>query len=239
MSALTGLDIVRGVYRRLRKPSQAALPWQDVINIVRGVVARMLLDLALSPQNSTATTSDWFTPSATDFPMSDLGFASMLLPIRVERRELGSDFETGLETPMVNYEVLDTSTVGAISFYGNPIRMVFRDNLDTVTNTEYRIVYEDDFLNTLNLNSVVGLPAYFESKAILEAAYEACEVVDDDSAAWMKFVEMYRPGWEMQIGANDKQWDKYVRMFKGKAQVPKRTFWDNKRNFRRAKLFRG
>ena len=101
-------------------PSQAALPYTSVLDIVAGVVARKKLDLALSPQNSTAVTSDWFTPSSTDFALEDEGFDSMLLPVRVERRAIGSELEMGENVPTVNYEVLNTSNVGAISFYGIP-----------------------------------------------------------------------------------------------------------------------
>ena len=229
MSALNGLDIVRGVYRRLRTPSQADLPWQDVVNIVGEVIARMKLDLVLSPQNSTAVTSDWFRPSSTDFPLSDVGFSSILLPIRVERRAIGSDLETGFNVPTVNYEVLDTSTVSGISFYGNPLRIVFRDALDVITGMEYRIVYEDDLAGGISLNSVVGLPSFFKSKAILESAYEAMEIIEDNSPEWLNFVRTFRPSWEMQIGANEIQWRKYIRMFLGKSQVPKRTFFENRR----------
>jgi hypothetical protein len=63
-------------------------------------------------------------PDSTDFAISELGL-SVLLPISLERREIGSDFETGFNVPTVNYEVLDTSTVGGVSFYGDPMRIVF------------------------------------------------------------------------------------------------------------------
>jgi hypothetical protein len=88
--SLNGLDIVRGVFRRLRRPSQTALPWGDVLSIVSEVVSRLKCDLAMSPQNLTAQTSEWFTPDSADFELGDLGLA-VLLPIRLERRDVGSD----------------------------------------------------------------------------------------------------------------------------------------------------
>lgn len=229
MPALNGIDIVRGVYRRLRRPSQAALPWQDVLSIVSEVVSRMKCDLAMSPQNFTAQTSEWFTPSETDFEISELGL-SVLLPIRLERRGIASDYETGAEVPTVNYEVLNTSSVGAVSFYGDPLRIVFRDPLDTVTNTEYRLIYESDTVGVQNLNSVIGLPQFFKSYAILRSSYEAMEIVLDDSDKWEKFVEMFRPSWQLQIVEQEAKWHQYVRDFRGgKSQIPKRTFLDNRR----------
>jgi hypothetical protein len=227
--SLNGLDIIRGVYRRLKRPSQTALPWPDVLAIVSEVVSRLKCDLAMSPQNLTAQTSEWFTPDSTDFAIDDLGL-SVLLPIRLERREIGSDFETGFNVPTVNYEVLDTSTVGGVSFYGDPMRMVFRDTLDIVTNTEYRLVYESDTVGVANLNSVVGLPQFFKSYAILLSAYESMEIVVDDSEKWMEFIKLFRPSWENQIAIQANTWQRYIRDFRGgKSQVPKRTFLDNRR----------
>jgi hypothetical protein len=229
MSPLNGLDIVRGVYRRLRRPSQTALPWPDVLAIVSEVVSRLKCDLAMSSQNLTAQTSDWFIPSVADFPLSELGI-SVLLPIRLERREVGSDFETGFNVPTVNYEVLDTSTVGGVSFYGDPMRIVFRDPLDFVTNTEYRLIYESDTVGVQNINSIVGMPQFFRSYATLLSAYEAMEIVLDDSKKWEKFIKTFRPDWGMQLALQNDTWQRYIREFRGgKSQVPKRNFIDNRR----------
>lgn len=213
----------------MRRPSQTALPWGDVLSIVSEVVSRLKCDLAMSPQNLTAQTSEWFTPDSADFELGDLGL-SVLLPIRLERRDVGSDLETGFNVPTVNYEVLDTSTVGGVSFYGDPMRLVFRDPLDIVTSTEYRLVYESDSVGVANLNSVVGLPQFFKSYAILLSSYEAMEIVVDDSEKWIKFVEMFRPSWEGQIAIQEQKWHRYCREFRGgKSQIPKRTFLDNRR----------
>ncbi len=55
---MNGLDIVRRVFERLRKPSDTALPYQTALNTVREVIAMKKLDLAMSDQNSLAATSD-------------------------------------------------------------------------------------------------------------------------------------------------------------------------------------
>lgn len=226
---LNGLDIVRGLYRRLKRPSQTALPWPDALAIVSEVVSRLKCDLAMSPQNLTAQTSDWFIPSSADFPIADLGL-SVLLPTRLERRGIDSLYETGSNVPVVDYEVLDTSNVGGVSFYGDPLRIVFRDPLDTVTNTQYRLVYESDTVGVQNLGSVVGLPQFFRSYATLLSAYEAMEIVVDDSEKWMLFVKTFRPSWEMQIAAQEFKWSHFIREFRGgRSQIPKRTFLQNRR----------
>jgi len=238
---MNGADLARSTYRRLRRPSQQALPYKILLEVVAEVVARRKLDLALSTQNSLASRSDWFTPTSTDFALDDLGLeGGVFLPIRMERRGIGSDTETGDEVPIVNFDVLNTSIVGAVSFYGDPLRVSFRDVEDTVTNTEYRLVYESDFGDNVTLSSVVGLPDFFASMVSLEAAYELLEIVESSDAEWMNFLKMVQGKWEMQLVDKRSQWDKYVRMFKGKCAVPKRTFFQNQRSYplNRSTVFR-
>ena len=234
---LNGLEIVHAVYRRLRRPSQTDLVWQDAIAIVGEVVSRMKVDLMLNPQNQTAVISDWFTVSETDLPLDAIGIHSCLLPVRVEKKAIDSEFETGFDVPCVNFEVLDTSIVGAVSFYGTPLRIAFRDALEVVSQSLYRIVYETDTVNDIALNTVTGLPQCFKSKATLMAAYEAMEIIENDTPSWLNFVKLYRPSWEAQMINNDVQWRRYVRIFRGKSQVPKRRFFDNRGSVGRVKFF--
>jgi hypothetical protein len=225
---VSGIDIVNGVYRRLRKPSQADLAWQDVVAIAGEVVARMKLDLMMSPQGETAILSDWFVPPAQDFALDDIGLHDVLLPTRVEMKSIDSQFETGADVPCVNFDVLNTSIVGAVAFHATPLRITFRDPTESIQQMQYRMVYETDMVGDLKLDSVTGLPGLFKSKAILDTAYEACELVEDPSNEWMNFVKMYRPSWEAQMARNKQDWIRYIRKFRGKSQIPKRRFFDNR-----------
>ena len=235
---MNGLQLVQRIYRRLRMPSQQMLPYKVVLESVHEVIARKKLDLSLSEQNALAITSPWFTPSSADFDLEDLGL-SVLLPIRIERKALDSEFETGEQVPIVNYEILDTSIVGAVSFYGDPLRMVFRDKLDYITQQQYRIIYESDFDETTSLAKVTGLPEFFAGMVVLEAAYELIELIDDTSPEWLNFVKMTSGRWETQIAINVTSWEKYVRKFKGRAQVPKRTYFQNRRDRIPTRFFKG
>ena len=237
-NALTVLSIVRRVYERLRKPSQQALPYQTVVNAVLEVIARKKLDLALSPQNSLATTGAWFTPNAPDFPLQDEGFDGVLLPIRVEQRAIDSTYETGTNVPIVNYEVLDTSMVGGVSFYGEPLRMVFRSNLDYILTQQYRVIYESDFVADLGIDDTVGLPQFFSGMVVLETALKLLTVIEDTSPEFMAFVSMVSGRWEAEIQEEREAWKRYVRMFKGRAQVPIRTFWSSRQSCRQTKYFK-
>lgn len=237
---MNGLDIVRRVYTRLRKPSQQALPYKTVLQTISEVIAVKKLDLALSQQNSLATTSDWFTTSSADFSLEELGLqGGVLLPVRIETRAIGSDWETGDDVPIVNYEVLNTSTVGAASFYGDPMRLVFRDNVEYVSNQQYRLIYESDFTEETTLESIVGLPQFFMGMVEVEASWELIDLVEDDSQEWRDFYKLVSKKWEALIIDKRVGWAKYVRMFKGRAQVPKRTFFDNQRRRNQTGFFRG
>lgn len=222
-------DLTQKVYRRLRKPSQEALPWRTVMDVLADVVNRRKLDLVLSPHNAKATVSDWFTPASNDILLSDYDIDAML-PIRVEVRSVGSDFETGEGVDIVNFDVLERSQNGAVSFYGDPLRMAFRDTSDYVGEREYRIVYESDIFNDeeAGLSDVVGLPAFFASLVVLETALELLDLVEDLSEEYQLFVKQVRPQWSVLLLDRREQWKRYVVMFKGRARVPKRTYFDNR-----------
>lgn len=223
---MNGLDIVREVYQNLRKPSDTALPYKTILSKTSGVIKKKKLDLALSEQNTLASTSEWFTPSSADFPLSDY-LENVLLPIRVEWRGIDSDLETGTEVPIVNYQVLNDS-YGAISFYGNPLRIVFRDNVDLVTDRQFRIIYESDFTDTVGLANTIKLPSYFQEMLVDEITYKTLPLVEDNSPEFASFLKLQLQILENSILEWRDKWKEYVRKFKGRANVPKRTFLDRK-----------
>lgn len=227
---MIGLDIAKRVYTMLRRPSQQALHQKIVLETISEVVARRRLDLALSIQNSEAIVSPWFVPNSTDFPLTEVGLSNVLIPRAIERRALDSDAEMGEEVPIVNHEVLNTSVVGAAAFYGNPGRIVFARTYDSLIESEFRIIYEPDAGLTMALSSNVGLPNAFRGYVSMEAASLLLLQVEDTSPEWMQFMELAMKTWPAQMQTWMQAWDKYVREFKGRAQVPKRTFLQNRAN---------
>lgn len=225
---MNGIDITRRVYRRLKMPSQQALPYKYVLETVGEVISRKRLDLALSSQNSLGVTGDWFTPSETDFALDD----GILLPIRVERRGIDSDIETGEDVDITNYSSPRNNPAGTVSFYGDPLRMVFRDELDYVSTQQYRLFYEPDFEGETTLESVVGLPEYFKSMVVLESCWELLDQIEDSSAEFMEFYKMVSAKWPAQIAMQQPQWERFVRQFRGN-RVVKTTFWDGRNTDRR------
>jgi hypothetical protein len=236
---MNGLEIVQRIYTRMRRPSQQALPHQTVLDTVREVIARRRMDLAISNQNALTATSQWFTPSSPDFALSDLGL-DVMMPIRLERRVIDSEYETGRDVPVVNYEVLNTHPGGdAVSFYGDPLRIVFREPMEYLYEQQFRLIYEGDGGLTTALTGVVGMPGAFRSLIVLEAAWELLGLVEDMSPEWLAFLEAARRYWPAEIADQRNQFDRYVRMFKGRARVPKRTYLDNRSCQVRTKYFKG
>ncbi len=234
---MNGVDIVQRVYERLRRPSDAVLPYQTVLNVVGETIASKKLDLALGDQNSLATTSEWFTPSYQDFELHDLGLDDVMLPIRLEKRAADSEFETGDQVPIVNYEVLETSINGAVSFYGSPLRIAFRDPTVHIIEQQYRLIYEADFSDTVALDFRVQLPNYFAAMIGAEAAYLLIDLIEDTSDEWMLFVKAMTPKLEAEIARQNVQWSKFANRFKGKAVIPKRTFLMNRMGRPRTRFF--
>lgn len=241
-----GLDIVRRVLERLKKPDDAALPYQTVLRTVGEKIAQRHLDLLLSEQNYLVKMSDWFTPPSADFPLNQAlaSLSNVLLPVRVETLPVDSERETGNELRIVGYQALNESG-GAVAFYGTPLRMVFRDSLEAVQNRKIRIAYEPDIYQVkdaeTNLSRKVGLPDFFSGMIALEAALDLLDEVDDDAPEWLAFVQRVNPKWVMMIADQRRQWEKYVKTIRGKVEVPKRTFFQNeaRRSGHRTRFFKG
>lgn len=219
-----GLKIIQLSYENLRKPSDTALPYRTILNKISAVVKKRKLDLALSEQNSLGRVSDWFTPTESDFILSSFA-PNILFPIRVEWRGNDSTVGTGTEIPLVNYQVLNDS-YGAASFYGSPLRMVFRDEFATVQERQFRIAYETDFTDDIDTNQNIHLPEYFTDYVAAESSYLLMPLVEDNSVEFADFRKMQLNILQQDIADWGAKWRDFVRQFKGKSSVPKRTFLD-------------
>jgi hypothetical protein len=223
-----GLKIIQLCYENLRKPSETAMHYRTILNKISSVIKKRKLDLALSEQNSLGKVSEWFTPSEADFVLSSYA-SNILFPIRVEWRGADDTSETGTEIPLVNYQALNES-YGAASFYGSPLRMVFRDALETVQDRQFRIAYETDFTDTVDTNQTVNLPEYFTDFVATEASILLLPIVEDNSAEWDMFYKRQMPVLQNDYLDWAAKWKKFAQQFKGRSNVPKRTFLD-RRNY--------
>lgn len=228
-----GATITRLIYKNLRNPSDTALPYQTVIEKLASVVRMKKLDLTLGEQNNVMKISDWFRPPSNDFALSEIGLSRVLLTVNVLRRECGAVYQTGGDVPIVNYQVLNESHGGAISFYGSPLRMVFnRNDYEIQQSFEYRIAYETDFTDAVELDGKINLPDYFVDMLAAEASYLLAPLVEDNSEEWRGFLNLQMPILQNQIIDWRMRWEKLVKKTNGKADVQKRTIFDGRRRNR-------
>jgi hypothetical protein len=222
---MNGLEIVQAVYKRLRMPADTALPYQTVLDIASGVIRKKKLDLSLSEQNAEARTSQWFRPHSTDFELSTATaeLADVLFPIRVERRPIYGTYETGEEVPIVNYQVLQNHH-DTVAFYGTPIRMAFHNTFDYTAETEYRVVYEEDFSRSLGLDNKLQLPAFFSEMVIDETVYKLLPLVEDNTDEWTLFFNRMMPVVMETIKDWRFSWERFIRNTHGNRKVFKKTF---------------
>ena len=73
---------------------------------------------------------------------------------------------------------------------------------------------------------------------VIECAYELLDQVSDNTPEWMAFYKMVIGKWAGEIALKQIQWDKYVRQFRGKAEVPKRDYFQNRRSANHDPYFR-
>jgi hypothetical protein len=227
-----GVTIIRLIYKNLRNPSDTALPYQTAVEKLASVVRMKKLDLTLGEQNNVMKISEWFRPTSNDFALSEFGLSKVMLPIAVSRRVCGTavDYNTvGADVPVVNYQVLSESHDGAVSFYGSPLRMIFRHGYYNIGDGyEYRIAYETDFTDEIELDGKINLPDYFVDMLAAEASYLLAPLVEDNSEEWRIFLNMQMPILQNQIMDWRMRWEKLVKKTAGKADVQKRTIFDRR-----------
>ena len=222
-----GLDITRIVYVNLRNPADAQMPFRTVLGKISEVVKKKKIDLALTEQNASTQKTNWFTPTTSDFPITGIA-PNMFLPNRVEFRGFdtvdaeNSDYQS---VPIVNYNVLSNNTDLTAAFYGNPMRMAFNRLNDNLKEMHFRIIYEADFTDNTELDTIITLPSFFDDMVAAESAMNLLLLVADDSAEYQSFVNRYSAVLAANIADWNTRWDKYVKKMRGRSPVIKRTFF--------------
>ena len=175
-------DIVAGTYQLLNRPSQADLPYEDVLENVRDAIRGRIVDLKLAQRNHTLSIGSWVTPSARE--MSTSGFVGGLeqfIPTKVEWRYLAEATLDPLPQPrkvtVVSYEAIgdmesisDGYSETYCAFYTSFGNIAFSENTTELALRQYRILYEDMELTSYSKAGTIDLPALFTTLAKYEAA---------------------------------------------------------------------
>ncbi len=221
---MDALSVTQKIYRRLRRPSDAALPYPDILDAVSEVIAKKKVDLNIySNDDSGNTTTGWITANGREVSLSN---ANILIPLKVERENCDvcrCGYQT--DVPIVDYDVLDRA-LGAVAFYGSPLKMAL--NSYGCYGHRYRITYQSDFTDQAEIDGSLDLPSYFAGMVADEATYQLIDQVDDQTEAWMNFVKVQNLKLPVLIAEWEEKWLKFCRHRRGKTTI-KTTFWDNRR----------
>jgi hypothetical protein len=229
------LDIINSTYRKLRRPSELALPYQDAIDTINEIITKRKLDLTLTNQNTETKISDWIQPQ--NYSEISLPY-DLLLPLRVERIDdsiyCGYQFGQGIEVPIVNYEVLDNA-YSAVAFYGTPFKMAINRYLWGYWSTPgcyyaLRIKYQPDFSSDAGIDDSADLPSFFTGFVSDEAVFTLIDRVDDNSPEWLAYVAAQNKKLPVLLADWEQRWQDFIKLRRGKKAI-KTTMLDNQRNY--------
>jgi hypothetical protein len=224
-------DIIKGVIRRLGRPAQGDMPYQDLLSITLDVVRERRLDLKLSTKNRTLEIGSWSTPNAKEMPSA--GFANGLdnfLPVKVEWRMAGSDDVIPAKAEVVNYanlaDLYSTSRGETyVSFYEGFSMIAFPESVDTLQSREYRIVLEN--LEDVDLNALTDradFPDLFITLLMDDISLRAIDYVDSPTVEWAEKRERLRPSLMANLAKNEQRFDVWKRTQYGNRKVQKQGF---------------
>ena len=197
MAEISGTDIVKGAMMLMGRPSQADLPYQDVVDVVADVVGGALFDLKTSNNNRTAVVGEWRTPTATiESTQSYVTAEDFFIPIKCEWQTI--DGETNYQTPnrvelcaLESIDELALTPREYASIYDNDSKIRFGQTLPVLSTREYRLIYEtlDDIEWTQLGSSVENFPSVFVHWAQHKTAAKAIYLVRNGSEEWSKRME--------------------------------------------------
>jgi hypothetical protein len=212
-------EIVSETYRLLRRPSQDALPYRDVLKTANDVIRGRLVDMKMAARNHTPEVGSWVVPSGRT--MNAAGFTggrSFVLPVSMEwRYQSQDDAAVPQRVELVSYEMLNDlwrssfTEVYAAFYRSNGQSMVaFSDAADYVSDREYRLVYEtlsDTVID--DTTTQIDLPDLFEPLCSVETAIKSLDYVHNDTEDWAMARERLRSSLTtdfLQWNERFKQW---------------------------------
>lgn len=231
--AISSLEVIQGTYRLLGRPAEAELPFQDIIDTAKDVYRGMMLDMKISNRNRTIQFSSWYTPTATEgVTLSAFGlnaFVVNIFPVKFEWRPKGATNAKPYKADVVSYEALsdryyesNTYNETFVAFYDTN-KIAFSEKLSTLSNREYRLVYEDTedvtwsaYTDTLDEIPQILIP-YMQHKT----AIKCLDIVSDVSPAWADKRERLRVVLSKDYLEWEQRFTKWQRQRRGNKKIRK------------------
>jgi hypothetical protein len=227
-------DVIRGAYQLLGRPSQADLPYQDMIDHAKDVMRGRLLDMKMAARGHTNVVGPWVQPadqeiSTGPFVNNSLNF----IPVKVEWRASNDPNEQlPRKADVVAWEQLGEMYRGVttfaetfVAFTDNFSKIAFSETPETIKYREYRIVYEtlDDIDLDLG-NSTEQLPGLFITLCKYETAVMCLDHVINDSAEWLEKRERLRASLMGRLMMEERRFDKWNKTLFGNKKVKRLGF---------------
>lgn len=227
-------DVIRGAYQLLGRPSQADLPYQDVIDHAKDCIRGRLLDLKMAARGHTNVVGEWVTPTGRE--MSSASFvnnATNFLPVKVEWRNL-NDTSTSLprKVEVVAYEQItelyrSTTTYAEtyVAFTDNFSKIAFSEVYPNLQTRQYRVIYETLEDPAVELGeTLTALPDMFITLCKYETALLCLDQVANGSVEWAEKRERLRASLMGRLSVEEQRFRKWNTTLFGNKKVRRLGF---------------
>lgn len=221
---ITGTQIAQGIYEKLGRPSQADLPYGDVLNAARDVYRGRLFDMKLANRNHSLSLSSWYTPTATEgvnlTSFSISADNTLIFPVKVEWRPINAQSTyKPRKAEVVSFENISdygrralTDDETYVAFYNGNL-VAFSETTSVLANREYRIIYEDtEDVNFDQLaDTITQIPELLAPLFYIEGALILLDQIRNDTPEWTDRRERLRENLTAQL----MDWNERFRVWRG------------------------
>jgi hypothetical protein len=214
-------DVLTEAYRKLGKPSQADMPFMDLIGVVRDVWRGLSLDLKMAARGHTVEMGNWVVPTQREMSTASFTGAGHIIPVKVEWRPDGSEDEViGQKIDVVAFEQLNMDSPDIrVAFTGDFETIIFGDVY--YDSREYRVSYEPlDDVDVDEADDLLPAPPLFVSYLADEAAVRALDYIDGNEA-WAEKRERLRGILTLSLVENKMRFEKWKKTQFGNKKVSK------------------
>lgn len=234
----TLLDLISGVRRMLRGPSDLKLPYrdiQDVLNLLNFGYSRdlnvserdMRTDEAQCTLNHLDGNNYLLTvPGVADVEAMSLRFTNKTNLANVTN---GITWQEVTIVPIDYYAERHTKDAALCSIFGgmiveNGVKVKMNLSLEQVEDSAWWVRYKVPFLRVLTLASKFPLPADFKPMMLMEAAVMCLPRMRDDSKAFYDWRKANEPIFGASIVDWGRRWKEFLEMSTEPNHSPKPTF---------------
>lgn len=221
-------DIVKDAMRKMGRPSQADLPYQDVLDFTRDIVRERMLDYKLTTRGHTIETGSWTAPTEREMLSATFTGTDNFIPVKIEWRFSGTD-DISYKSQVTSYENLDDLRRESVSsleswtaFYNGFSQIAFSYTLEELATREFRVIFESlDDISLTSLSHNAEMPAILLSLLSDEVALKGIEYVNNNTEEWINKRDRFRESLMMSLARNESRFERLKNSVFGNKKVSK------------------